>query len=331
MICIRFLVFFYDEKEDRHHRLAAVTPLFSSPSAVKTLMKTAKFDSRPALVVTGEKNQLEKLVKQVERLDVTEWLAIETWEPLKEKLTETVNSLEGLSVYEAGGDEQIVLGQVVVAAKKYPVDLPPENQNLWDEIYKLYRPKIKGDEDHKAAVHRRLYTEIAKKKGLVPWTLIPQAEKRQEIIDKLVEGEAKAHTLIAKLVRHATSEGLIKKAKSVQFQGADQDSQGISRYCLVHTLCWTLTQDDKWRSLVDYLLKKEAFHQVGPRMLKIKINQLTDLEIYGANFEKTVTLQICHRLTEAQTIDLIGVQVSNPIRELNRMGQLWHDKGVFPS
>jgi hypothetical protein len=124
MIAIRFLIFFYDQKEDRSHRLAAVTPLFSSPSAIKTLMKTAKFEGRPSLVVTGEKEHLEKLVKKVERLDVTDWLAIDTWEPLKENLIKTVESLEGLSVYEPT-DEQLVVGkEEVLAGKKYPPTFP---------------------------------------------------------------------------------------------------------------------------------------------------------------------------------------------------------------
>ena len=330
---IRFLIFFYDAKEDRHHRLAAVTPLFSSPSAIKTLMKTAKFVGRPSLVVTGSKEQLEILISKVERLDVTDWLKLEEWSEIEAQLKSTVQSIEGLSVYETyrDDDEQVVFGDEIVLGKYYPTDLPAQNRSLWDSVYDTYKKLMKGDEDTKAAIHRRLYTEIAHRQGVVPWVSFKPNGHRSELVEKLVSGEAKASALLEKLARHSISEGHVKSAKSVKFYGADKDHEGHSVFNLTHEVVWTLAKNASWKDLVKYLLGKEAFNVLGPRMLTLSVNQVTDVEIYGSDTENKVVIHIVHPLTHSQIVDLVGADLPDPVKELNRIGRLWHEKGKFPN
>lgn len=108
----RFLVFFFDPKKERPDRLAAVSPLFTTPSAINILVKTAKFGECESLVVTGEKGDIARLVTKVERLDVTDWMHLEKWDLIRKQITDLVESIEGLSVFDLPKSESIVLGGV---------------------------------------------------------------------------------------------------------------------------------------------------------------------------------------------------------------------------
>jgi len=50
MIAIKYQMFFFDPSQSRENQLNAIQPLFNSPSAIKILIKTAKFEGKQALV-----------------------------------------------------------------------------------------------------------------------------------------------------------------------------------------------------------------------------------------------------------------------------------------
>jgi hypothetical protein len=159
---------------------------------------------------------------------------------------------------------------------------------------------------------------------------VSKSQSKEDLVKKLEEGEAKAHEILERLLRHAVSEGLVKKAQGVKYLGAEEDNSGVSRLMMAHGLTWVLSDSTSWKNLADYLVKKEAFNRHGLKMISLKINPLTDLEIYGENGTPTASVFIYHRLTQAQASDLLG-DVSNPVRELNRLGKMWHELGRFPT
>lgn len=331
MIMIRFLVFLYNPNEERPQRLAVVTPPFTSPSTVKILLKTAKFEKQESLVVSGEKDSLEKLVSQVERLDLTDWLAIEEWQPLKEKITKLVESIEGLSVFDTSDDDSIVFGdekEEVTASKNYPKDLPQGQEPLWDDVKEKYSHLLKGDKDKKEAILRKLYSETAKRYGMVPFSYMNIDSKKKFLIAILETGEKKAHTFLDKITKYLLSEKLIKRATGLKFDGNEPCPNKHSTHRLCHTLTWTLAKEKTWLDLLKYLTLKEAFNPLGPKLLVLKVNQNTEIEIYR-NTDDKVTVSIVHNLSQKDLEALLGAEVSNPSRELNRLGKLWQEKGAI--
>jgi len=327
VISLRFLVFFYDPKEERPNRLAVVTPLFTSPSAVKALMKTAKFENRSSLVVTGEKDNLEKLVSKVERLDVTDWLKLEDWDSIKSQLVSVVEGIEGLSVFETPDDESIVFGDEKITAKTaYPPDLPKGQEEIWDDVREKYKNLLKGNKDYREAVLRKLYNETAQRLGLVPFTFTSSNSEKKDLLVLLESGEKRAHDLLKKVARHALSEGVLKRVTNSKFSHSEVCHTKMSGFKLCHSLTWTLGTEKSWRDLVKFLTLKEAFHQVGPHLLTIKINAKTEIDIYDTKDQK-VSVTIAHTLSQSDVRTLVGTEVSNPVRELNRLGRKWHEQG----
>ena len=189
MISIKYQLFFFDPSQNRENRLVAIQPLFHSPSAIKILLKTAKFEDKDAIVYSGRNDDLEELLKNVARLDTTEWLDF-GFDEISKAIDDMAKDL-GISRFKLeihDGDEQ-VLGDppeldegegdkmlVEGLAKKdmYPIDIPEKSRWLWDDIKKNWRSEIKKrsgkDLDKKEAVLRILYTHSAAKLGIVPFS-----------------------------------------------------------------------------------------------------------------------------------------------------------------
>ena len=349
MITIKYQVFFFDPAQNRENQLQAIQPLFHAPSAIKILMKTAKYEGKQIFVFAGTEESLLQFVKNVERADLTEWLdhdvdgiAVEL-----DKLAEKFKlSRFELNTGSDDGDELVLGdpplddedGEEVTAARKkknkYPSDIPERNRWLWDNMIKCYRPQInkrcKKDPDKKLAAQRLLYFHAARKLGLVPYssTTTKQVDVgKTQIIQDIELGEAKASDMISVWQRHLKSDGTLKKAKAIKYLGSEYENTA-SRYYIAHAIEWKLGTD--WRDLGDYLKKGHGFQVMSKDHLSMTINRLTKLEVI--NEGDCVYLYVSHVMTPAQAEVLTGENDKNKIvKKLHKYSLSWYKKGKFPS
>lgn len=348
MISIRYQLFFYNPNENRERRLNAIQPFFNSPSAIRVLLKTAKFEGKQALVYSGLEDALGDLLKQVERLDMTDWLDYD-FDEISKGIDALAEKL-GIARFEITTDsmEEQVLGdppmmmetdkQAVEAAKKkkieYPTDIPEKNHWLWDDIKKNYRGVIRArggkDQDRKEAVHRILYTNSALRLGMIPFsfTTKTQVNDARDVLSQDIEsGEAKASEFIETWERHLKSDGTLKKTKVIRYLGSEYEETS-SRYYIAHVVEWSLSSD--WKSVFDYLTKNHGFHVISKDHLSMTINRLTKLEVIQDEGDK-IAIYISHVFTPHQAATLTGKDEKNAIiKMMHKYSTLWYKEGRFP-
>ena len=347
MIAIKYQVFFFDPTQNRENRLCAIQPVFHSPSAVKVLLKTAKFEGKDAIVYSGLEDALQAFLKQVDRADVTDWLNLD-FEKMVTKLDELAEEHKLLRFELNNQDDTQILGDpppiedlvYTVEAKratrpKYPPDVSENNRWLWADIKTNYRTAIQKrcgkDPLKKDAALRILYYNAARRLGLVPYsatTTTQLTKSKSEICRDIEAGEAKASELIAVWERHLKSDGIVKKTKAIKYLGSNFEDIS-SRYYIAHVIEWTLATD--WKSLSDYLTKGHGFHMLTKDHLSMTINRLTKLEVIQDGSDKA-SLYISHVLTPDQAKILTSKEDSDAIvKKLHKYSQTWYKKGKFPS
>lgn len=347
MITIKYQVFFFDPAQNRENQLQAVQPLFHAPSAIKILMKTAKFEGKQVFVFSGMEEDLLQFVQQVERADVTDWLDLDV-DGIAVEIDKLAEKCK-LSRFELNMDndtDEIVLGdppldddgeEVTAARKKknkYPTDIPERNWWLWDNMIKCYRTQInkrcKKDPDKKLAASRLLYYQAARKLGLVPYasTTTKQVDfDKAHLIQDIELGETKASEMISVWQRHLKSDGTLKKSKAIKYLGSEYENTA-SRYYIAHAIEWKLGTD--WRDLGDYLKKGHGFQVMTKDHLTMTINRLTKLEVI--NEGECVYLYISHVMTPSQAEILTGENDKNKIvKKLHKYSLSWYKTGKFPN
>jgi len=258
VITIKYQVFFFDPAQNRENQLQAIQPIFHTPSAIKVLMKTAKFEDKQMFVFSGLEEDLLQFVQKVERLDVTDWLdkdgdgiAVEM-DKLSENFKVSRFELNNNPEYD---DEQ-VLGDPpedeVTAAKKrkgrYPADVPERSKDIWDNITKSYSRVINKscgkDKDKKLAGQRILYYQAARRLGIVPYSKMSDQLNidKSKMIDDIESGEKKASKTISRWERHLKSDGTLKRAKAIKYLCSEFENT-TSRYYIAHAIEWILNTD----------------------------------------------------------------------------------------
>ena len=346
MISIRYQLFFFDPSQNRENQLNAIQPFFNSPSAIKVLLKTAKFEGKQALVYSGMEDALEDLLKKVARADTTDWLDFDF-----DKIAKEIDTLAkdlGLSRFEltfGDNDDQQVLGDPperetemlkVEGAKKdlYPTDIPEKGYWLWDDVKKNFKGEIRRrggrDQDTKEAVHRILYTNTALKLGLIPFSFTTKTQvndARDVLCQDIATGEEKASDLIETWERHLKSDGTLKRTKAIKYLGSDYEETS-SRYYIAHQVEWTLGID--WKTLGDYLKKNHGFHVISKDHLSMTINRLTKLEIIQDEGDR-VAIYVSHVFTPQQAATLTAKEDKAAIiKMLHKYSTLWYKVGTFP-
>lgn len=331
MIAIRFQVFFIEPGAERPRMLSAISPMFSSPSAVETLTRTAKFEKRIPVVFSGEEKVLATLIQNAERLDIDKWLDLDA-EGLESALKEEGIRL-GLAYFDPRETQNRNEAPVLALSKngpKYPPDLPLTSYALWDDIRKKYKSRIKMFEtqDEKEAVQRILYTQIMRKRGQVPWTTVTMTtlnSQRSQIAQELMDGFEKWERLLETFERHLTSAGLLKRACVVKFYDSGLNHEN-GKYELVHEMRWILT-GAVWKEVTQYLLKNEAFKPHGPNMLTLPIDKSTRIEVFSDSPD-TLKVYIIHFLTVEQASVLTQEKDSARIdTRLKKIMLDWYKRG----
>lgn len=345
MIAIKYQLFFFDASQNRENQLNAIQPLFHSPSAIKVLLKTAKFEGKDAIVYSGMEENLEDFLKQVARADTTDWLDFD-FDQIKEAMDALASDVGAtrFDIQIADGDEQ-VLGDPpdlestmlkVEGAKKtgYPPDIPEKNFWLWDDVKKNYRSEINKrggkDLDKKEATLRILYYNSALKLNLLPFsftTMTQVNDARDTLCRDIEQGEDKASELIETWERHLKSDGTLKKTKAIKYLGSEFESTS-SRYYIAHAVEWTLGVE--WKTLNEYLTKNHGFHVISKDHLSMTLNRLTKLEIIQDEGDKA-NVYISHVLTPQQAATLTKREDNAGIvKMLHKYATLWYKTGSFP-
>ena len=344
MLSIKYQIFFFDSSQNRESQLNAIHPLFHSPSAIKVLLKTAKFEQKDALVYSGMEDALEDLLKKVGRADTTDWLDFD-FDQIKEAIDALAQEL-GLARFDItidDSDEQVLgdppemeMIKVEGATKKnsYPPDIPEKNYWLWDDVKKHYRSEITRrsgrDLDKKEAIQRILYYNSALKLNLLPFsfnTVTQVNDARDVICQDIIQGEDKASDLIETWERHLKSDGTLKRTKAIRYLGSEFEETS-SRYYIAHAVEWTLGVD--WKTLCDYLKKNHGFHVLSKDHLSMTLNRLTKLEVIQDEGQKAA-LYVSHVFTPQQAATLTGKDQKEAIvKMLHKYSTLWYKNGAFP-
>ena len=341
MISIRYQVFFIDSEQEKTAQLAAVQPMFSSPAAVEALLRTLKFENKKAIIVIGNKEQIEKLLDKANRADVVDWGNFEPAERAK-ALIELATSM-GMEVREDrlmgdGEHETQVLGLdpiVVEAAKsKYPIDLPKQNQWLWDGVVEKYPAEIKAgkSEEEKEARHRILYKAAASALNVIPWnitTVNRVTQQREAIRVEVARGEERAGAVVDKLAKWLLGADLIKKPRSQKHFDTDYNNIS-SKYEISHVVGARCQPTAHWDDIAKFLLHKDSFSRKGRTALTLGVDHTTRLDVEYENDEiafyivHTLTPQQASMLTQESQEDLI-------IKKLNKLVKVWYKVGDFPN
>ena len=348
MIAIKYMLFFFDPSQNRENQLNAIQPLFHSPSAIKVLLKTAKFEGKQALVYSGMEDALEDLLKKIARADTTDWLDFDF-----DKIAEAIDALAkdlgcAKFAFVHNDDDEQVLGDppdtdeettmnIVEGAKKdaaYPPDVSEKNYWLWDEVKKNWRSEIRKragrDADQKEAVTRILYVNSALKLNLIPYsfTTVTQVNDARDVLCKDIEdGEEKASDLIETWERHLKSDGTLKRTRAIKYLGSEFEETS-SRYYIAHVVEWTVGSD--WKILSDYLKKNHGFHVLSRDHLSMTINRITKLEVIQDEGDK-VSIYVSHVFTPQQAATLTAKDDKDTIvKMLHKYSTLWYKSGKFP-
>ena len=346
MIAIKYQLFFFDPSQNRENQLSAIQPFFNSPSAIKVLLKTAKFEGKNALVYSGQEDNLEEFLKNIARSDTTDWLAFDF-----DKIAGAMDAMAkdlGLTKFEfkIHDDDEQVLGdppddieekfKVEALSKKdmYPSDIPEKSRWLWDDVKKNYRGEIRKragkDLDKKEAVTRILYSNSALKLGVIPYsmhTVTQVNDARDTLCADIEQGEAKASDFIETWERHLKSDGTLIRTRAIKYLGSAFEETS-SRYYIAHVIEWTLGID--WRTLNDYLKKNHGFQVISKDHLAMTINKLTKLEVILDETNK-VSIFVSHLLTPQQAKVLTKKEDKDAIvKMLHKYATLWYKTGQFP-
>lgn len=346
MLAMKFQLFFFDPSQNREQQLSAIQPFFKSPSAIKVILKTAKFEDKNVLVYSGLEENLEDFLKKVARADTTDWLDFD-FEKIESAMDEMAKEI-GLVRFDDTKivDDNQVHGDppddegdgmlLVEGAKKpsYPPDIPSKNHWLWDDIKTHYRKEItkrgKRDANRKEAIRRLLYSNAALKLNLIPFSFhtTNQINDARDILCRdIEEGEDKASDLVEVWERHLKSDNTIKKTKAMKYLGSEFERTS-SRYYIAHAIEWTLAKD--WKTLSDYLKKNHGFRVLSRDHLSMTINRLTTLEVIQDSDNK-VGIYVSHILTPEQAKTLTAREDEAAIvKMLHKYSNAWYKKGKFP-
>jgi len=349
MIAVKYQVFFFDPAQNREGQLTAIQPMFHSPSAIKALLKTVKYEEKRAIVFSGREEDIEKFIQLVQRKDTTDWLSLDG-DGLEKAMSEEADTMGLTKFEEESGDEKQVLGDppfngddrlAVEAARKrkldsYPPDVPVKNHWLWDDIGLHFRKAIRRcgkDTDLQEASRRILYQAAAQKLGIIPFshtTVQREQDLRSELCKDIEEGHEKAVELVDTWERHLKSEGILKKTKAIKYLGSDFEEK-VSRYYIAHHIEWELSPDLEWKNLYDYLTRNHALQVMAKDHLSMNVNKLTKLEIIQDS-DSIISLYISHVFTPHQATTLTGKTAdTDVVKVLNKYSKLWYKTGTFPN
>jgi len=139
VLMVKYQLFLLDPNAEKQNMLISIDPPFNFPTAVDQVMKTSKFEKLQGLVVIGLEEPIDEYLKQVERLDVTDWLDYdcEQRKAAMKELAEKLNLTCSEKLREPDSEE-MVYGEEEITAKKYdtPIDLPEANREIWDAVPK---------------------------------------------------------------------------------------------------------------------------------------------------------------------------------------------------
>lgn len=340
---IRYQLFFVDPQQEKTNQLSAVDPMFTTPAAIDAILKTVKFEGKLPLIVSGGRENLLRLLQKIERLDLTEWGDFDGRQRMA-ALKDLVPTFE-LNVDEdigKGKSEEQVLGleEIVASAKKtdYPPDLQEANRWIWDRVWDNYKEQIlKGaTEEEREAIHRIIYSNSARKRGVIPWapTTHSQIQKlRKEVRSELIRGEDKGRKLIDKVLVHLQKEGMLKVKKggvphvtAQKYFGSDYSN---SRYEFAHILEAKLSPGVATDKLYKAVLHTDAFQRKGKELQKT-VDRTTNLDVDVD--DGNVRFFIIHVLEPYQASLLTQKQGEQEIlKEIDRICKLWYKTGEFPT
>jgi hypothetical protein len=338
MISIRYQVFFVDSSQEKPNQLIAVTPTFSSPAAVETLIRTLKFEDKKAIIVIGNRDDIEKLLDRVQRMDVVDWGNYEADQRAQAlmdlarefKLEVREDQLKGP---EEGDNQVLGLDPVAVTAKvALPPDLPKQNVQLWEDVFEKYRPEIKmgRNEEEREARHRILYKAACSVLNVIPWnsTMVNHvAQQRDAIRIEISRGEDKAVALVDRLAKWLVGEDLIKKPRSQKHFDTDFNTVG-SKYEITHVVGAKTKRH--WDDIAKYLLNRESFSRRGKSCLTLGVDRTTRIDVesdgddLGFYIIHTLTPQQAHLLTQETEEDKV-------LKKLNKLVKVWYRVGEVPT
>jgi len=352
-------MFLFDPKAEKPNMLTAIDPPFTTPSAVDSILKTAKFEKLVPLTVIGLEVQIDELLKKVERLDVTEWLDhdCEARQAALKKLCIELH-LDCKESLKDNNDNDLVLGDEVnipeeitaKAALPYPVDLPSGNKDLWDAVAKnddyltgwamLKRAGKDKDKVVSMAYYRNCYEKFAVKMQKLPWNAITKtaiSDLRSKIKGYIIQGEEKAAKLLEELEDHLLHAGLIHKVRNQRFHGVGRHPDS-NHFLLTHEVPWVLKPGEhSWGAITSFIkreFKKHAFRE-GKNKISTRLDNTgtvpAEIEIVK-NSEDELSIYIHHFLTEHLAASLTQETDSDRINKmLMRYAKAWYTKGKFPS
>jgi hypothetical protein len=338
MISIRYQVFFIDPKQEKPNQLIAVTPTFSSPAAVEALMRALKFEDKKAVIVIGNRDDIEKMLDRVQRLDVVDWgnydadqRAQALMDLAREfKLEVKEDQLKGP---EEGDNQVLGLDPVAITAKVIsPPDLPKQNTQLWEDVFEKYRPEIKAgrNEEEREARHRILYKAACSVLNVIPWnntTVNYVAQQRDVIRNEISRGEDRATALVDRLAKWLVGEDLIKKPRSQKHFDTDFNSVG-SKYEITHVI--GAKTKKHWDDIAKFLLNKESFSRRGKNVLTLGVDRTTRIDVESSGDD--LGFYVVHTMTPQQAMLLTQESEEEKIiKKLNKLVKVWYKVGEVPT
>jgi len=359
LVSVKYQMFLLDPNAEKQNMLTAIDPPFSSPSVIDAILKTVKFEGKESVTVIGLEEQIESLLKKVERLDVTDWLdyTLEKRKDALKKLCNELNlecreSLRDTPDEQVLGDELEQPSEITAAPKRWapPVDLPSSNLDVWEAVKNqpdfkegwalIKRAGKDRDPVVAMAVYRNFYEAYATKMNRVAWNTITKtdiSDQRVKLKGFIEQGEEKATNLIIDLEKHLLHAGLIHKAKSQQFHGIDRHPD-TNRLVLTHQIPWVMKPGThSWHQVISFIKrefgKKFAF-QEGKNKIFTQISNTgtvpTEVELVREN-EDSINVYVHHQLTEHQAALLTQEKEDFKMRKcLMRMAKQWYNNGKFP-
>lgn len=274
MVAVKYQVFFFDEKADRKDQIMAIEPAFNSPGAVDSLVRASKFEGKDHLVLIGSQEQIDELMKEVERLDLTDWMDASITER-KESLKARAVDL-GMSVNEKLREQQeemLVLGDdpvSITAAKKWkyprPVQLPSGHEVIWDTVGNATKIKdelMKQASSQEAyALHVIVYEDACRRQNIIPWAFTSQTDLADHALRLRTEIEQReniAASILNRIEKHLLGQNFITKAQKQSLESF-QLNPSHGHYEISHKTNWLtdtpLPSSQNWKRIEGFILRE---------------------------------------------------------------------------
>jgi len=341
MIAIKYQVLLFDPRVSRERQLIAIKPAFDTPAAHETLLKTAKFETKRAVILVGHLAQINELLKELERVDLTDWLDFN----IEERVTALKTLCQDHDVtcedqLRPDGDPHYIVSDEVTAATRdypYPNDLPKANCEIWDAVthyppFKDAKVRLIGfnklHSTTKYAIYSNFYEELCRIREAGPVSAYHNTTQTDVIerTDRLAMQLERCHLDAIKLLKyaetHVLDRGLIKKAGAEKFQEIVKDPKS-NLFVIRFVVPWTLDPSvHHWRTLKGYLLReigrKYAMTDVGGK-LKHKMPTAACEVVFQPEAGK-VMVEIDFKLTSQDAESLTGQK--DPVKTFKKLNEL---------